>query len=56
MNLRFLSSALLAIGAFAQHTHTMNSERQATLMPGLGDVHHAVSTNITGQRRFTSCR
>jgi len=52
MNLRFLSCALLAIGVLAQHTHTMSSERQATLMPGLGDVHHPVSTKNSEAQRF----
>src|SRR5215467_11189846 len=52
MNLRFLACALLAIGVLAQHTHTMSSERQATLMPGLGDVHHPVSTKNSEAQRF----
>src|SRR5258708_2049698 len=53
MNLRFVICALLATAAFAQqHTHTMSSGRQATLMPGLGDAHHAVTTKSPEAQRF----
>ncbi|HXI39978.1 MAG TPA: hypothetical protein VNH83_08365 [Bryobacteraceae bacterium] len=53
MNLSFVTCALLATAAFAQqHTHTMSSERQATLMPGLGDAHHAVTTKSPEAQRF----
>lgn len=52
MNLRFLACALLAVAAFAQHTHTISSDRKATLMPGLGDVHHAVTTKNPEAQRF----
>ncbi len=52
MNLRFLPCALLAAAAFAQHPHAMSSDRQATLMPGLGDAHHAVTTKSPEAQRF----
>ena len=41
-----------SMAAFAQHTHPPASERAAVLMPGLGDVHHAVSTKNPEAQRF----
>src|SRR5436309_14968254 len=55
MNFRVLISlALLALpAAFGQqHAHSPESARQATLMTGLGDVHHAVSTKSPEAQRF----
>ena len=52
MTVRVLTSALLAMAAFGQHTHAPEASRQAVLMPGLGDVHHAVSTKNPEAQRF----
>src|SRR5437879_1195340 len=55
MNFRVLISlALLALpAAFGQqHAHSAESARQATLMFGLGEVHHAVSTKNPEAQRF----
>jgi len=40
------------MAAFGQHTHAPEASRQAVLMPGLGDVHHAVSTKNPEAQRF----
>ena len=48
-----LFCALLATAAAAQeHVHSAPPERQAVLMPGLGDVHHPVSTKNPEAQRF----
>lgn len=43
---------LLSGNAFAQHAHTPGETRPVTLMPGLGDVHHPVSTRNSEAQRF----
>ena len=52
MTIRVLTCALLAMAAFGQHSHAPDASRQAVLMPGLGDVHHAVSTKNPEAQRF----
>src|SRR5712692_2518879 len=41
-----------AWGALGQHAHSPEGAVAATLMPGLGDVHHAVSTKNPEAQRF----
>jgi tetratricopeptide (TPR) repeat protein len=43
---------LFFFGAFAQHPHSTAPARQAVLMPGLGDVHHAISTKSPEAQKF----
>jgi tetratricopeptide (TPR) repeat protein len=44
---------LLAVNTPAQHQHTATSDaKSATLIPGLGDVHHPVSTSNPEAQRF----
>ena len=52
MNSRIALLALVPMSAFAQHTHPPASERPAVLMPGLGDVHHPVSTQNPEAQHF----
>ncbi|MEK6407707.1 MAG: hypothetical protein AABN34_12145 [Acidobacteriota bacterium] len=54
MKLSFaLTLLLLATSTAAQHVHTPASEaKPATLIPGLGDVHHPVSTSNPDAQRF----
>jgi tetratricopeptide (TPR) repeat protein len=52
MNLRALLWIVPAMLAFAQHTHPPAAERPAVFLPGLGDVHHAVSTQNPEAQRF----
>ena len=48
----FLLSALFAVAVLGQHNHSTTPERPAVLMPGLGDVHHAVTTKNPDAQRF----
>ncbi len=43
---------LLPLAALAQHEHPAAPARQAVLMPGLGDVHHAISTKNPEAQKF----
>ncbi|HUJ21065.1 MAG TPA: hypothetical protein VLX58_06045, partial [Bryobacteraceae bacterium] len=52
MNFRIFTFALLVVAAYAQHDHPAGPERKAVAMPGLGDVHHAVSTKNPEAQRF----
>ena len=52
MKLRFAICVLVAAAALAQHTHPTESARKAVLMPGLGNVHHAVSTKSPEAQKF----
>ena len=54
MKLATLTCSLLALvsPALAQHEHPPTSGPPAVLMPGLGDVHHAVSTQKPEAQRF----
>src|SRR5437868_1878514 len=48
-----LTCALLTLAALAQdHTHSPEAARQAVLMPGVGSVHHPVSTKNPEAQRF----
>lgn len=48
-----LTVLLLFTGAFAQHEHHSSSEaKPAALIPGLGDVHHPVSTSNQEAQQF----
>src|SRR5262249_54470670 len=46
-----LSLVLTAV-AIAQHEHDSSSDRPAKLMPGLGDLHHPVSTRNPEAQKF----
>ena len=48
-----LTVLLLFTGAFAQHEHHSSSDaKPAALLPGLGDVHHPVSTSSREAQQF----
>src|SRR5215813_1337822 len=46
-----LSTVLTAV-AFAQHEHHSSGDQPAKLMPGLGDLHHPVSTRNPAAQKF----
>src|SRR5262249_60399010 len=46
-----LSLVLTAV-VFAQHEHHSSSDQPAKLMPGLGDLHHPVSTRKAEAQKF----
>jgi tetratricopeptide (TPR) repeat protein len=52
MRLRPLTCLLVPLASLAQHTHSPATARQAVLMPGLGDVHHAISTKNSEAQKF----
>jgi tetratricopeptide (TPR) repeat protein len=52
MRLRSLFCLLLPLALLAQHEHPAAPARQAVLMPGLGDVHHAISTKNPEAQKF----
>jgi pimeloyl-ACP methyl ester carboxylesterase len=53
MKYLMLVFTLLVSGtAFAQHAHPSDEATPATLMPGLGDVYHPVSTQNTEAQKF----
>ncbi len=52
MRLHALLCLLLPLAALAQHEHPAASARQAVLMPGLGDVHHAITTKNPEAQKF----
>jgi len=52
MKFCILAIALFGATAFAQHNHSADAARQAVLMPGLGDVHHPVSTQNPEAQKF----
>ena len=52
MTFRAIPLILVSTLAFAQHEHSPASGPPAVLMPGLGDVHHAVSTQKPEAQRF----
>ncbi len=43
---------ILPLAAFAQHEHSAAPARQAVLMPGLGDVHHPITTKNPEAQKF----
>ncbi len=43
---------LLPVALFSQHQHPAAPARQAVLMPGLGNVHHAVTTKNPEAQKF----
>src|SRR5262245_26161074 len=45
-------SLVLTAGAFSKHGHHSSSEQPAKLMPGLGDLHHPVSTRNPEAQKF----
>jgi hypothetical protein len=52
MKLCVIACAAFTIAAFGQHTHSSGPERQAVLIPGLGGVHHTISTKSPEAQRF----
>ena len=44
--------SLVSVHALAQHQHTATETKPATLMPGLGEHHHPVSTKNAEAQRF----
>src|ERR1043166_4005958 len=53
MKIRFLALAILLITFFAANVPSAaNKQRQPTLLPGLGDVHHPVSTKNRQAQQF----
>lgn len=53
MKYLFLISALLVpLTTFGQHQHAAGESKPATLMPGMGDVRHPVSTTNAEAQRF----
>jgi tetratricopeptide (TPR) repeat protein len=40
------------LATFGQHHHSSHEMKSATLLPGLGDVHHPVSTNNAEAQKF----
>src|SRR5262249_31772112 len=47
-----LAFLLLSPTAFAQHTHDATAARPVTLMDGLGELHHPISTRNPEAQRF----
>src|SRR5690242_18113253 len=47
-----LAFLLLSTPAFAQHAHDAPAARPVTLMEGLGELHHPVSTRNPEAQRF----
>ena len=51
--LMLILALLVPTISFGQHHHTSNDKKPATLLEGMGDVHHPVSTaNAEAQRFF----
>ena len=47
-----LALALVCGAAFAQHAHHTEKKQEATLAPGMGSLHHAVTTENADAQRF----
>jgi tetratricopeptide (TPR) repeat protein len=52
MRLRPLICLLAPLASLAQHIHSPATARQAVLMPGLGEVHHVISTRNPEAQKF----
>jgi pimeloyl-ACP methyl ester carboxylesterase len=50
--LMLVFTLLISGTAFAQHSHSSGEAKPVTLMPGLGDVHHPVSTQNSEAQKF----